>query len=154
MDVVQPVDKDIQYIEDLSTIISFGDIEQPIFILFRDKRPQEFGETPIYTCTTANGFFFKEISKIKNIDDPTLIQIASGQSIYCKNILKKDLLDLHKSEGQVIVSCGDKNSADINKVFIKKIINEFKTFYLLTLKNQDKEQNVQNAQNTKYQTVL
>lgn len=149
--ILRAMDKDAQHIENLSTIISFDSNEQSVFELFRDKRLQEFGETPIYSCTTANDYYFKEISKVKNIDKPTLIQIASGQSVYCKNILKKDLLDLYKSEGQVIVSCSDRNSADINKDFIKKIVNEFKLFYLLALNSQDKEQN---TQNTKYQTVL
>jgi hypothetical protein len=123
------------HIKDLSTIISFNEIEKSVFEWMRDNRHYDFGKTPIYDYTTE-GSIFKKISKVKSVDDIILEKIASGQSVYHKNIIESN----YKDRGHIIVCYNDNNSMDINDKFVKEVDNKLKFYFLKMLYAQDREE--------------
>ena len=123
------------HIKNLSTVISFNEIEKSVFEWMRDNRHHDFGKTPIYDYT-IEGSIFKKISKVKSVDDIILEKIASGQSVYHKDIIESN----YKDRGHIIVCYNDTNDTDINDKFVKEVDNKLKFYFLKMLYAQDREE--------------
>jgi hypothetical protein len=134
------------YIKDLSTIISFNKEKKSVFELIRDDKDGAFGQIPVYREVTnsEDNRLFKQKRIIQTINEKRLEKIASGYSIYYKNIIKTE----QNPQGYAIVCCGSKY---IDDKFMKHMENKLQFYVLKDLYNWKKEDKAE--KNTGYTKV-